>query len=569
MCGVVAVLDPAGPGSLAPALQALAHRGPDGQGTWRQGPVALGHTRLALQGGPRGAQPIVTPAWTGVVNGELYNHAALGTEASDSAVLLRRLHDHGVGGLDAMRGAWAAVLWDGRTLTAVRDRFGIKPLYWCVDAGRLMLASEPGALLALGHPARWDAAAVGSLLTHQYLLPTQTVFQGIHTLEPGCWLRARPGERPQIGRWWTWQGRQVGAGPALGQVVRRAVAERCVADQPVACQLSGGLDSALIATLAAEHGVRTAYTVRFAGPPGWDESAPAAQIAAHAGLTHRVVQVDQPTLLADLDDAVVASGGPVINTHVAAKWALARAVRADGHAVLLSGEGADELFWGYDHLVGGGATSPATAGVHVAQGPTHDTAAVQRAWGHVPGWLAAKAGVGWRLSQVASVSPAGFGPLVDALGAPPWDHPVGAAAWSWARMCLAGSILERLCDPLEMAWGVEGRMPLLDVSVADAADRVPVDQRVVDGVGKAPLRALAEPLLPAGFARRAKHPFMGPPLTPDAALRERLLDGPALPWVDRARLEAALDDHPDPDVAWDPVWLTVLSGQALARGYGL
>ena len=282
----------------------------------------------------------------------------------------------------------------------------------------LRVASEPLALLAMGHQAGWNEAAVEALFTHQYLLPNQTIFDGIQCLEPGSWMSAEAGSVPQIGRWLEWTGEQVAPPPSAEETraeLSRAVAERCQADQPVACQLSGGIDSAVVAALASQRGVRVAYTVQFVGDRGWDEAGPAGEIAGHLGLDHRVLSLDQDTLLRHFDAAVVASGGPVINTHAPAKWLLCQQVRRDGHAVLLTGEGADELFWGYEHLIADHATaegltarapSPAVA-VHLPLGPRLDTALVHRAWGHTPSFLQAKASLGVRLRAVSSLSPQG------------------------------------------------------------------------------------------------------------------------------------------------------------------
>jgi asparagine synthase (glutamine-hydrolysing) len=571
MCGLYAVLDPRGVDveTLHTAAGFLHHRGPDQRGVWRGGPVGLAHTRLALQGGPQARQPVQRGDRVGITNGELYNHAELG-DGADSAVLVGLLRD-GPEALHRARGAFAAITWDGDTLLAVRDRFGIKPLYWSWDDGRLVLASEPH--LAVQGPARWDAGAVAAMFTHQYLLPDQTVFAGVHALEPGTFLRARPGEPPTLGRWWSWVPERPPEPVDVEGVLTAAVHARATADQPVAVQLSGGIDSALVAAMAADVGVETAYTFRFVGPSDWDEADRASEIAQHLGLRHVVVEADAAALLDDLDAAVVASGGPVINTHAAAKWQLVRRVWQDGHAVLLTGEGADELFWGYAHLLAEARAcrdaSPATPGVHLPHGDSLRTAAISAPWGSVPTFLRAKASLGHRLRRVSSGLPApSFAPLLAALGVPPQGHPASRAAWAWARLCLAGSILQRLTDPLEGAWGVEGRLPFLDVTVAEAAARLPPAARVgPDGLGKAPLRAIAARRLPAGVATRVKHPFMGPPL-PRELLRPRLLDGPVLPFVDRAAVEQALaaDTHA---VAWDPVWVLLLSCQALAEAHGL
>ncbi len=584
MCGIFVQVNPKGVTNftLSVALDNLKRRGPNGQDTWSSGPVGFAHTRLAMTGGPQATQPIHYKGSVGVVNGELYNHEEIRsllhepTGPGDAAVLVAWLVQEGIEGLWRCRGAFVAVVWDGESLLAVRDRFGIKPLYWKNDTS-FSIASHPDALLSL---PEWDDEALRSMLSHQYLLPDQSIFKGIKVLEPGSWIRYSQGE-VHNGRWWEWQPETFGTPPTVQQLsdtVEAAVQERCIADQPVASLLSAGLDSALVAAMASKYGVNTAYTVQFVGNPGWDESEGAREVAEHIGLDHRIVPMTQEDLLEAFDEAVVASGGPVINTHVAAKYLLCKRIAADGFAGILSGEGADEVFWGYEHLVQDASDFKVqgrdqTAGIHLPSGATLDTSDVQKAWGFTPSFLKAKASLSYKFSLISSgqVEPS-MAPLVDALGKPPSGDDASVSAWSWAKVCLAGSILQRLCDPLEMAWGIEGRMPLLEYNVASMASDIPSSSRCKGGQGKVPLRAVAELWLPQSTVQRPKHPFMGPPLVIDDAFVQRILRRP-LTFLDMSKVEDYLYKVRAMPLrertSWDPVWLMILSCQALAEHYNI
>lgn len=206
MCGIGALLDPAG---TAPAdcgrrmVDALRHRGPDGDGVYRDGPATLAHTRLAIIDVPGGDQPLHSEDGqvSAIVNGEIYNHAALRLELerrghrfatrSDSEVVVHAYEEHGEDLVRHLNGIFAFVLWDGRrrTLVAARDPFGVKPLYWWSDGRRLAIASEVGALLATGLvEARVDRTALDHYLACRFVpSPARSSTESASWHRPRCW----------------------------------------------------------------------------------------------------------------------------------------------------------------------------------------------------------------------------------------------------------------------------------------------------------------------------------------------------------------------------------------------
>jgi asparagine synthase (glutamine-hydrolysing) len=623
MCGVVAVAlpeaaEPVGDAAISAALAALAHRGPDGRGTWRSPDrtIALGHTRLAVIDPEGGAQPIANEdgSIVAVVNGELYGHAAQARwlagrghrlrSRCDAEVLVHLYEELGDEVVRHVRGELAFVLWDGRRrrLLAGRDRLGVKPLVWARWRGGIALASEAKALFALGVPVRWDDEAWFHAAHTQYVWPDRTLFAGVHQLEPGCTLHWDGA--PCIQRYWALP---IAAPPAIHDLedaatqlraaLDDAVQVRQVADAPVCVQLSGGLDSTAVAAIAARAGgIAGAFTVGFAGGGAYDERALAAATARALGLPHTIVELDGAAIAGHWAEAVVHGEGLAINGHLVGKWLLSRAMRDAGMKVALTGEGADEVLAGYPHLRvdadgrrGGSAIDghAASRGVMLPSGDGLSVDGVRARIGRVPTWIAAKATLGRRvrtllapelLAQFADVDP--FAALIDRLGperlrAASALH-VGAA--TWIQTALAQYILRTLGDGMEMAHGIEGRVPFLDPRVVELAFSIAPD--VLAGVSgdrtidKPVLRRAVADVIPADVRARPKHPFLAPPLARIApalvqdtlrthARRSRLVDG--------ARLIALLDALPamaDAELqAWDAALMLILSGAILEARY--
>lgn len=622
MCGVVAVAsaDPAAGERLGAAVAALAHRGPDGHGVWRSadGCAALGHARLAVIDPAGGAQPIANEdgSIAAVVNGELYGHdeqarwlAARGhhlRSRCDAEVLVHLYEELGDDLVRSVRGELAFVLWDGRRrrLLAGRDRFGIKPLVWARFRGGVALASEAKALFALGVPARWDDEAFFHAAHAQYVWPDRTLFLGVRQVEPGETLVWDGGE-PRTARYWE---PPVSAEPAISaedeaaarlrEALDDAVRVRLRADARVCVQLSGGIDSTAVAALAARAGgIGGAFTVAWTGGGAYDERALAAATARELGLLHTIVEVDGAAIAAAWPEAVAHGEGLAINGHLAGKWLLSRAMRDAGYKVALTGEGADELFAGYPHLradAGAGSSGHAASrGVMLPAGDGLPIGGVAALLGYVPTWIAAKATLGRRVRELLAPDLvqrfAGADPLAALAlraggerlrGAPR----LFASAATWARTALAGYILRTLGDGMEMAHGIEGRVPFLDHRVAELA--FAIEPRVLAGIGagagtatadaldKPVLRRAVADLAPAAIAARPKHPFLAPPLARLApALVQDALRAHARrsPLVDGPRLVAVLDALPAlPEIeqqAWDAALMLILSAAILEARY--
>jgi asparagine synthase (glutamine-hydrolysing) len=360
--------------------ETLVHRGPDGSGTWvdADGRIGLGHRRLAIiDPSPAAAQPMTSSDGRLhlVFNGEIYNHAelrreleALGhhdwrTDHSDTEVLLQAFRAWGIDCLERLRGMFAFALWDAtqRELWLVRDRIGIKPLYYAIHHGRIVFASEIKALLADPDQER----AVDEEALHHYLsfLATpapQTLFRGIRKLAGGTWLRVGADGSVREQRWWdAWDAVTPLTGHSDADIaelvldgLRESVRLRKVSDVPVGVFLSGGIDSSTNAALFAEgesQPIRT-FTIGYAGDYASyrNETGYARRMAEAVGAEHHELLLTQDDLLAFLPRLIALQDEPIADPVCVPVYYLAKLARDHGVVVCQVGEGSDELFCGYE-----------------------------------------------------------------------------------------------------------------------------------------------------------------------------------------------------------------------------
>lgn len=535
MCGIAGFIaghGAANAAALAPMLARIAHRGPDGQGTFVEGPAALGHCRLAIIDLEGGAQPLYSEDKNLVVvfNGEIYNYRALTAELTalghtfatrtDTEVLLHGWEQWGRELLPRLRGMFAFALWDRRAgvLFCARDMFGIKPLYYCRCAdGTLLFASEIKAFL--DHPSfakRLNTAQLPLYLSCQYSPGRDTFFAGVQKLLPGHFLEFSDG----IVRTTRWVQPAFLPGDApvspaeIEEVLRGSAAAHKVADVEVAGFLSGGVDSAYLTALARP--ART-YTISYAEPK-YDESFPARALARSLGVRNRVRRISP----GEFWDAVPAvqyhMDEPLADAAAVALYFLNREAAKDVK-VVLSGEGADELFGGY----------PLYRQAVWAERWQKMPRAVRRALaallpgcgllhrGALPRWQrSARADYVFETTQerdkylkrdYCAPTPAQrCKPYFDAVRG--LDEPT-AVQWVDWQTWLPRDIL-RKADRMSMAHSLELRVPFLDRQVLAAAQALPRRYRCTGRRGKIALRAAAARRLPPQLADAPKRGFPVP-----------------------------------------------------------
>ncbi|HKP39633.1 asparagine synthase (glutamine-hydrolyzing) [Mycobacterium sp.] len=568
MCGIFAGMTRHGLSSdrCDAALKLLEHRGPDGTGIWtsRDGQWTLGHTRLSIIGLRNGSQPMTSPdgAVHVVVNGEFYGYRELREDLrsagyrfatdSDSEIALHLYRERGMQAATLLRGEFAVVIADERqrAMYAIRDRFGVKPLYYAAVNGEVFFASEIKALLALGVPAAWDleGATGGMGRSHE-----KTEFAGISTVPPGCYAIARDGV-VRIYPYWDWeiptaeQMREDTRSEAevvdeFREALADAVRERLVADVEVASYLSGGIDSCAVLGLAQQEMARPirAFTLTFENPL-YDEASVAEAQAKHVGATYHPIPITGREIAESFKEAIWYSETQMFNGHGVAKYLLSRAVSAAGIKVVFTGEGADEMLGGYpyfrvdalsdnaalsageraallDEMLGANAATRALLMPEQVSSP--EMQAVERRLGWLPATLNVPA------AQANSVAPLfrddlpasvrEFQPLVSALDRLPLAQRVAGRdrlnqmLYVNSKTVLPNFILNYLADRMEMAHSIEGRVPFLDHRVAEVAARVPVGMKVKGIREKHVLREAAKDVLIPEVYDRQKHPFTTPP----------------------------------------------------------
>lgn len=353
-------------------LPLLAHRGPDASGVWTSGDATLGHLRLAINDlSPAGNQPMLAydSELALVVNGEIYNYSALRAEleaegavfvsSSDSEVILHAYRRFGARAFERLNGMFALALFDVKVqrLTLVRDRMGIKPVYYHADpeTGALLFASEIKGILAAAARTRWqiDARSLAQYLSRQNLTGDRSMFAGIRLLEPGSML-IDDVDGLRVERYW--QARIPPVKPQsfsqdaaeFSSVFGQAVERHLMSDVPVASYMSAGFDSTLVASRAASisHAPPTAYTGTFAEAGWYDELSGATLAARHIGAPIVPVPITAGDMVRHFDALIRALDEPRMGLGAISQFMVAKAA-SKTHKVILSGHGGDELFSGY------------------------------------------------------------------------------------------------------------------------------------------------------------------------------------------------------------------------------
>jgi asparagine synthase (glutamine-hydrolysing) len=607
MCGIAGCVAPAGEAPDRGALErmgaALAHRGPDDQGIEVDGNVGLVNRRLAIvDPTPAGHQPMRHPRgrWWLTYNGEVFNHVELRGELeptawrghTDTESVLEAFARWGEAALPRFNGLFglAAVDLEARTLLLARDRWGVKPVYWARHGGRLWFASEMRALFAAGVPRRAARDVVAHAVVHGWANGRATPFEGVERVLPGTLLAIDLDTLETEQRRWfdpaalvdVEQMAALAREPrrALADLVerelRRAVVRRLMADVPVGTFLSGGIDSSLVTAYTHDEqpGV-VAFNASVTDQPADDEHPYATRVARHLGVELHTVAMSAATWRADFVDAVAHNEYPLMHESSVPMFQIASLARSGGVKVLLSGEGADELFGGYGFLHADLYIAYLRAGRRVR---ALGRLAVDKLRRDGPIALLRR-----RSGQAAEPPPV-VAPEASAASVEfdSWAAQRAGQAYAAqppARRALEGELLRELStylphllnrqDKNTMQASIETRVPFLDPDLAGLALCLPLEARMEPG-RKGVLRDLADRRLPREVARRQKRgfgfdvryyiePAARPEFLLDGALRELL-------EVDRERWAGAV--HPARSAAqalrlWSgEVWCrAVLDGQ--------
>ncbi len=549
MCGLVAVFDPSQKMNLRREqlelmCNQIAHRGPDDDDYFIEDGVGLGFRRLSIIDLENGRQPMSSALGRAriVFNGEIYNFRELRKSLahrypfktdSDTEVILALYETEGLQGLERLNGMFAIVIWDSATgeMHVVRDRLGVKPIYYHWHASTLIVASEPKAILAACPKAnRLNQHGLWDYLTFRYVPEPHTMWTNIFKLPPAHRLSislSRP--EPKIERWWRPPNDndlddldEADLIEHFQNLFDDAVQRRLVADVPVGILLSGGLDSSAVAAVTARnHSNVDTFSVKFANSPDTDETPFARQVSEHLGTNHREIEINVDDFVEFLPSFVRFTDDPIGDLASIPLYYVSKLAR-EHVKVVLSGEGSDEILAGYNFDVllerwegppKADATRCHRPKSHQARGrpslpdlrsmshpPTmtnYYASDEKREMMLMPGdWPDSLTSVHKSLSD--------FGPA----------HPLDQALHTYCQNWLVEDLLMK-ADRMSMANSLELRTPFLDYRLVEFAYKLPVHLKIGLGANgqyetKYILRRMSDDLLPKEIIDRPKRGFPVP-----------------------------------------------------------
>ncbi len=584
MCGLLGLLTTDGTSDDAvarvdAAMHCLRHRGPDEHGTWHDDDLIFGFNRLSIIDIEHSHQPLRwgppenPERYALTFNGEIYNYLEIRAELAkdhdaqfrtegDSEAIVAAFHYWGADAVRRLRGMFAFAVWDTETreLFVARDPFGIKPLFIATGAAGTAFGSEKKSLLELadviGIDTDLDPRATEHYTVLQYVPEPETLHAEIRRLESGCYARLTPGKAPETTRYFTPTFPAVPFAPGseasryreIAEALEDSVAKHMRADVTVGSFLSGGIDSTAIAALAMRHNPNLiTFTTGFERE-GYSEVDVAAESAAAIGARHVVKVVSPAEFAASIPEIIWYLDDPVADPALVPLWFVAKEARKHVK-VVLSGEGADELFGGYtiyreplslkpfDYLPAPLRKAAGKLSERIPDGTRGKSllsrgsmTLEERYYGNARSFNDA---------QLRAV-------LRDFR--PEWTHqdvtaPIYAQSRDWdpvARMqhldlftWLRGDILVK-ADKMTMANSLELRVPFLDPEVFDVASRVPLDQKITKTTTKYALRQALEGIVPPHVLHRAKLGFPVP-------LRHWLAGTELFDWAHQQIAESGTD----------------------------
>ncbi len=545
---------------------ALAHRGPDEFGVYRDSRVGLAHARLSIIDLAGGQQPLTNEDGTLWIsfNGEIFNYIELREEliaaghefqtSSDTEVIVHAFEEWGDDAFSRFNGQWAVALWDtkAQTLILARDRYGICPLHYCEHNGRLYFGSEVKAIFSADStiPREFDPVGLDQTFTFWSIVPPQSVYRGVKEVVPGhvrryshagvsdsCYWRPRfPGEgvEPFGG---SFEEAVEALDHALGEATRLRI-ER--ADVQVGSYLSGGLDSSVVAALGRrfKHDDFLTFSLRFEDAE-FDETEYQKMMVDHLGTRHSEMVVSQKDVADVFPNVIKHTERPVLRTAPAPLYQLSGLVKDNDIKVVLTGEGADEMLAGYDIFREAKvrrfwASQPRSAWrprlierlyPYLARSPVSQREMAKGFFGrsletwrepgfsHQLRWQTTSA-VKRFYSSEQKASVASVDVVDEFLGSLPKEF----SSWSFlaqdqyleTRTLLSGYLLSSQGDRMLSAHSVEGRYPFLDSDVIDFANSLPATYKLKVLDEKHILKRVAKKLIPDSVRERKKQPYRAP-----------------------------------------------------------
>lgn len=630
MCGIVGYFTKSISGRddikavLKNSIQKLYHRGPDGEGFWinEKRTVALAHARLSIVDLGGGQQPLSSEDGSIIVvaNGELYGYKNIRDQlslkgykfktGSDSEILIPLYQEYGLSFFDHLIGEFAFILYDKNKnrIIAARDRFGIKPLFFHNHLNEVFFGSEIKAILEFGVEARWNPDCV---LQDDFFIPnpTSTYFKNIHAIKPAHYMLIENGEVSERPYWdfqYDYAYSQYEEGhyiDELKELLDLTVKTRLHGDVPIGCYVSGGIDSSTIVSLAKKLYEKpiTSFTIKFADQ-NYDESHLSKKVAAYNNVDYVEVEVDQQLIADNYKQAIWHNEGLIYNAQGVAKYLLSKKVKELDYKVVLTGEGADEIFAGYPFFRQDMGTNNIAlkennkliSGSFLSEGNYETTFQdVFKEIGDVPSMWKVGAKFGSKFMELYS------DPFLNLFSERnPYNECIAnydtyrirkftalnKSLYLWSKTKLPQVILSFLGDRMEMANSIEGRLPFLDHRMVEFAQRLPTHMKINGIIEKYILRESAKNIIPDFIYNRQKFPFTAPPIVNSreegkSKLHEMALDylnssyATLVPFYNPKKVEKFLDALMDKPLhergGADPIVNRVLSAAVLSEKFRL
>lgn len=566
MCGIAGIVKP-GPKPeqlLARMIAAMRHRGPDETGIYVDDRVAMGHARLSIIGLKDGTQPISNEdgtLWI-VFNGEIFNYPELKTDleskghvirtGTDTEILVHIYEEYGTGCLRHLNGQFAFAIWDSTSqeLFLARDRIGIRPLHYCQAGERFLFASEIKALfLDPAVPREIDTQALSQVFTLWTTLTPKTVFKDIHELPPGHFMLLDKRGTARLEPFWHIpyyppESREPAsmeqAAEQLRELLLDAIRIRLRADVPVGAYLSGGLDSSIITSLISgnfNNNLRT-FSIGFKNKD-FDETPYQQIMVEHLGTDHSRLLIDNGDIRDNFPEVVRLCEKPILRTAPVPMYLLSRLVRENSFKVVLTGEGADEVFAGYNIFKEAKirqfwSRNPASGFrplllerlypyifKNPARGRTYlrkffavtDGGAADPLFSHRIRWENTGKNITFFSRRVVEELGSSK-PVTDVLSSLPMDFGdrdlLSRAQTLEMEIFLSNYLLSSQGDRVAMGNSLELRLPFLDFRVIDFAMKLPSHWKLKVLKEKFILKEAFGNLIPEAIVSRPKHPYRAP-----------------------------------------------------------
>jgi asparagine synthase (glutamine-hydrolysing) len=568
MCGIAGILNleaetPPTLDQISAMISPMRYRGPDETGAYLDNRMALGHLRLSIIGVATGIQPICNETGTLwiIYNGEAFNYIELKadllekghrfTTETDTEVLLHLYEEYGTNCLEKINGQFSIAIWDSmkEELFLARDRVGIRPLYYTLSEGRLIFASEIKALLAVSGTRELDMEALSQVFVFWTTLSGRSVFRGIQELPPGHFMLVNNNGPARPERYWSIPFHSTtdlaglsfaDAAEELRELLKDAVKLRLRSDVPVGAYLSGGLDSSITSMLISRNfdtHLKT-FSMGFQ-EDAFDETSFQEELIRFLGVDHRQVMIDNQQIRKCFPETVWHCEKPLLRTAPVPLFILSDLVRREGYKVVLCGEGADEIFGGYNifkeakvrNFWGkqpGSTSRPLLLErlyPYIFKNPSRGRHFLQNFFAsgpedlqdpffsHAVRWGNSRKNLQF-FSDESLAALSGYNPMEEMAGWLPRNFYsrdlVSRAQVLEMEIFLANYLLSSQGDRVAMANSVELRHPFLDFRVIDFSFRIPAKWKIRGLNEKYILKQAFKGLIPERITKRAKQPYRAP-----------------------------------------------------------